>query len=233
MHSFSPSKRICPPAFTLIELLVVIAIIAILAALLFPGVSSAIESARRSNCRSNIRQVGLALKQYAINNQGWYVLKGDYPVYSSATNLTGEYPMRNHVLKLYSNGYIKATSLWVCPSDRRDGVGGVNQIFDPKTFGPTYSTTRNCSYMYVAGYNDGGSDEMSTQAPVLADESNRPENGAATPGNMPPIDAGDNHGANFRNVLYLDGHVGALESADAANAIFNLLKNPSRLQSVD
>lgn len=219
--------------FTLIELLVVIAIIAILAALLFPGVSSAIEGARRSNCRSNQRQIGIALKQYASNHDGWYVLKGDRPSYDGSGNLTGEYPMRNHVLKLYSNGYITATSIWICPSDRRDGAGGVNKVFDPKTFGTTYDTRKNCSYMYVAGYSDGGSVEISTLAPVLADESNELENGAATPNNMPKIGANDNHGANFRNVLFLDGHVGAMESYDAANAIFDALTAPNKLQSVD
>ena len=223
-------------AFTLIELLVVIAIIAILAALLTPMASSSIERARRSACRSNLRDLGLALNLWARDHDDWFVLRGTVPVYSGG-NLQGEYPMRNHVLKLASNDYVRVTRSWLCPSDKVDGVGGVNQVVDPKTFfgtgADTYDTRRHCSYMYVAGYNIASTPEAPSTSPVLADESNSMENGAATPGNMPPIGPLDNHGANFRNVLFLDNSVRALESADAANAIFNNLSSPNRLQSVD
>lgn len=54
-------------AFTLIELLVVIAIIAILIALLLPAVQQAREAARRSQCKNQLKQLGVALHNYIDN----------------------------------------------------------------------------------------------------------------------------------------------------------------------
>ncbi len=82
-----------PRAFTLVELLVVIAIIGILLALLIPAVNATRETARAIRCKSNLRQLGLALELYGSAHRGYL------PAYWRTVRDSLGDAVRNHVLE--------------------------------------------------------------------------------------------------------------------------------------
>ena len=113
VRSFRSSSR----GFTLIELLVVIAIIAILAALLLPALSRAKERAKRTQCVSNLKQIGLALRLWADNHDGKFPWKVDQAEQGGMPNGTGNARV-NLQFSLISDELV-TTKVLLCPSDVR------------------------------------------------------------------------------------------------------------------
>jgi prepilin-type N-terminal cleavage/methylation domain-containing protein len=106
-------------AFTLIELLVVIAIIAILAAILFPVFAQARESARKTSCLSNTKQLGLSIMMYVQDYDETYPMNSyDGMAIGTADNDTGSPNYISVDTWMWAIlPYIKNRQIFVCPSD--------------------------------------------------------------------------------------------------------------------
>ena len=117
-------------AFTLIELLVVIAIIAILAALLLPSLSRAKESAQASQCLSNLRQIGLAARLYADQNED------ELPRSQHSAFAHGQFTWGRAIAPLLGASPVTWTNLlqgiYHCPTDKRPSPWsyGMNVYFE-------------------------------------------------------------------------------------------------------
>lgn len=201
-------------AFTLIELLTVIAIIAILAGLLLPALSSTKERGRRAACSSNLRQIGIALMQYASDNT--------MHMPTSRNNTAG----LSWDAALTNGGYV-TPKIFACPSDKKARAAGqlarsygISAGYDGTEARYWIHGTRiTCSYITNAsdvvivaektGYGSGAS-TPGVFATTTGEYCNRNPGRITSPHEkIPNIDPPTQLRGNY---LFLDGHVAWVDS---------------------
>jgi prepilin-type N-terminal cleavage/methylation domain-containing protein len=171
-------KNTAPTAFTLIELLVVITIIAILASVALPAFIGVQERAQQTKDLSNIKQIGLALKQFAVDNNGAFPNKapggaGDYNT-AAVTLAAGNFS--NDAFWWLFPTYTTSEDIFVVPGSAYTPNNPTNLLDDPAT-GARANTLAagECAYGYITGLTD----TSNAAFPLVAD-------GWVTPVGAPP-----------------------------------------------
>jgi prepilin-type N-terminal cleavage/methylation domain-containing protein len=140
-------------AFTLIELLVVITIIAILASFALPAYTTVQERAQQTKDLSNIKQIGLALKQFATDNNGAFPNKvpaagGDYAAAPAGT-LTNA----NQALWWLFPTYLSSEDIFTVSGSAYSPGGADNTLDTSATTNETLEAGEN-SYAYISNLTD-------------------------------------------------------------------------------
>src|ERR1700756_4373463 len=133
-------RNSAPTAFTLIELLVVIAIIAILASIALPAFTAVQERAKQTKDLSNGKQVALALKQFALDNNGDFPHNayGGGNNYAAAPALTGT-NKSNDAFRWLVPTYVNSEDIFVVPGSAwstgdDNSVDGTNNTSGGNTY---------------------------------------------------------------------------------------------------